>query len=160
MRRLMHHRGSWLAAIFACITSVALLSSDSTTAQTPSEPEVPTTQLYVGSVSGGGDGAKIALVVDAGHFIAYVCGAEESFNTNCSAWFKGSISNATIEAKGPKATLDANLKAKAIEGTIQAADMKFPFTAHLAEKEGTIAGLYRAELKSDEEDLVAGWIAD
>lgn len=124
----------------------------------PAAIEVAPSITYIGTVEGG----KIGVVATATDFIAYICGADDSFNGKCSRWFRGSVAAGKLtgeSADGSK--FEAAISGDAAAGSVTLkGGAKLAFNAPKANTEATLAGLYRAEEKDETSDVVAGWIID
>ncbi len=113
---------------------------------------------YIGDVDGG----KVGVVASASDFVAYVCGGNDAFNKKCSRWMKGKVAAGKLSGAAPDGSkIEATVADDTVTGTVTTKDgTKLPFTAPKANTETTLAGLYRAEDKSDTSDIVSGWIID
>ena len=113
---------------------------------------------YIGDVDGG----KVGVVASASDFVAYVCGGNDAFNKKCSRWMKGKVAAGKLSGAAPDGSkIEATVADDTVTGTVTTKDgTKLKFTAPKANTETTLAGLYRAEDKSDTSDIVSGWIID
>jgi len=90
--------------------------------------------------------------------LAYACSEDESFNTANSRWFRGAAADGKLQAANDGVNLAAAIADDAVAGTLTGPDKKeLKFKATPAGENG---GLFRAEGKVDDEEYVAGWIAD
>src|SRR5438045_44532 len=51
--------------------------------------ESPASKVFVGALKGGPVSARIAIAIQEGKILAYVCSSDETFNENHSRWFPG-----------------------------------------------------------------------
>ena len=105
------------------------------------------TVTYAGSVDGGA--ASLAIVVNNGKAIAYVCDGKK-----VEAWLKGTMANGQIDLKGTAGSLKGTYGSGQVKGNVTAGAKSWGFTVKTATAP---SGLYRsaASLRSK---LVAGWI--
>jgi len=143
---------------------ILLLGASTATADPPASEAKPAAQqpaasrTYIGTLEGAPKNSLIAVVVEGNEVLAYACSADEQFNTTSSRWFRGAAADGKLQAANDGVELEAGIGEGAVTGTLTGPDMKaLKFQATPAGENG---GLFRAEGKVDEEEHVAGWIAD
>jgi hypothetical protein len=112
----------------------------------------PAKANYAGKVTGGG--ATIAIVVDNGQVIAYICNG-----STIDAWFSGPVgsgSKITLTGKN-NATLTASYGVGEMTGNVTAHGTNFDFGVDTVSKSSG-AGLYRTTAKVGGQTIKAGWI--
>ena len=112
----------------------------------------PARANYAGKVTGGG--ATIAIVVDNGQVIAYICNG-----STIDAWFSGPVgsgSKITLTGKN-NATLTASYGVGEMTGNVTAHGTNFDFGVDTVSKSSG-AGLYRTTAKVGGQTIKAGWI--
>ena len=112
----------------------------------------PARANYAGKVTGGG--ATIAIVVDDGQVIAYICNG-----STIDAWFSGPVgsgSKITLTGKN-NATLTASYGVGEMTGNVTAHGTNFDFGVDTVSKSSG-AGLYRTTAKVGGQTVKAGWI--
>jgi hypothetical protein len=123
----------------------------------PPGPAKPA-RVYVGTVTGGPDTARIGLVTRGASVLAYVCSGEEAFNRRDCRWFTGKLAGGKSEValeNGPKLVIA--VKGDAAEGTVTTAGGKaLAFKAAAVPDDGP-AGLYRV---ASPNGSTLGWIVD
>src|SRR5205085_8773416 len=77
-------------------------------------------------------------------------------------WVRGPVAGGRFEAASPDGsmTLAGAVRGDRAEGTVTCKAGALTFSAALGRIEETLAGLYRAEEKDDDQDYVAGWVVD
>jgi hypothetical protein len=126
------------AAANATATSAAPAAapaSEATKPQAPpsSAPPAEGKSTYAGVVDGGAAG--LAIAINSGRAIAYVCDGRK-----VEAWLEGAGTGGQIDLKGPKGTLVATYADGVATGTVTAGSKKWHFTVKLA---APPSGLYR-----------------
>jgi hypothetical protein len=135
---------------------VAVTAAWTAAAAAPAKPS----QVYVGTVKGGHASARLALVVNDGEFVAYVCGHDEDFNKANATWFRGKVTGGAIDASNDeKRTLKGTVADK--KATLTLGGGKTDLTAEVTlVAADAVAGLYRDEAEVDDQTYTAGWIVD
>jgi hypothetical protein len=105
------------------------------------------TVTYAGSVDGGA--ASLAIVVNNGKAIAYVCDGKK-----VEAWLDGTMANGQVDLKGPAGSLKGTYGSGQVKGTVTAGVKSWGFTVKTA---AAPSGLYRsaASLRTK---LNASWV--
>lgn len=105
------------------------------------------TVTYAGAVDGGA--ASLAIVVNNGKAIAYVCDGRK-----VEAWLNGTMANGQIDLTGAKGTLKGTYGGGQVKGNVTAGVKSWGFTVKVA---APPSGLYRsaASLRSK---LDASWV--
>jgi hypothetical protein len=105
------------------------------------------TVTYAGSVDGGA--ASLAIVVNNGKAIAYVCDGKK-----VEAWLNGTMANGQIDLKGTAGSLKGTYGGGQVKGNVTAGAKSWGFTVKTA---APPSGLYRsaASLRSK---LDASWV--
>ena len=105
------------------------------------------TVTYAGSVDGGA--ASLAIVVNNGKAIAYVCDGKA-----VEAWLNGTMANGQINLKGAKGSLTGTYGNGQVKGNVTAGTKGWGFTVKTA---APPSGLYRAAA-SLRKKLDASWV--
>jgi hypothetical protein len=105
------------------------------------------TVTYAGSVDGGA--ASLAIVVNNGQALAYVCDGKTA-----EAWLEGTMANGQIELKGPKGSLSGTYDNGQVKGTVTAGTKAWSFTVKPA---APPSGVYRSAT-SLRNKLDASWV--
>jgi serine/threonine-protein kinase len=105
------------------------------------------TVTYAGAVDGGA--ASLAIVINNGKAIAYVCDGKK-----VEAWLNGTAANGQIELTGAKGSLKGTYGGGQVKGTVAAGVKSWGFTVKLAAKP---SGLYRSAA-SLRDKLDASWV--
>ncbi|WP_238014107.1 hypothetical protein KZZ52_59025 [Dactylosporangium sp. AC04546] len=92
------------------------------------------TQTYAGSVKSGV--ASLAIVVNKGKAIAYVCDGKSA-----EAWLEGTMANGQIDLKGPKGSLKGTYGNGVASGSVTAGSKTWEFAIKPA---APPSGLYRS----------------
>ncbi|MET7394437.1 hypothetical protein ABZS66_13180 [Dactylosporangium sp. NPDC005572] len=92
------------------------------------------TQTYAGSVKSGV--ASLAIVVNKGKAIAYVCDGKSA-----EAWLEGTMANGQIDLKGPKGSLKGTYGNGVVSGSVTAGSKTWEFAIKPA---APPSGLYRS----------------
>ena len=105
------------------------------------------TVTYAGSVDGGA--ASLAIVVNNGKAIAYVCDGKK-----VEAWLNGTMANGQVDLKGPAGSLKGTYGGGQVKGNVAAGAKSWGFTVKTA---AAPSGLYRsaASLRTK---LDASWV--
>jgi hypothetical protein len=115
-------------------------------------------RTYVGVLDGAPKNSLIAVVVEGNEVLAYACSEDEKFNATNGRWFRAAAADGKLQAANDGVRLDAAIGQGAVTGTLTGPDKKgLKFTATPA---GEHRGLFRAEGKVEDQEHVAGWIAD
>lgn len=139
---------------FGLVGTLSLLLCASATA----DEEPAASRTYIGVIDGAPKNSLIAVVVEGNEVLAYACSDDETFNTRNSRWFRETAADGELQAANDGVKLAATIGKDAVAGTLTGPDKKaLKFTATAA---GENAGLFRAEGKVEDEEHVAGWIAD
>ncbi|HVJ81073.1 MAG TPA: hypothetical protein VNC50_08390, partial [Planctomycetia bacterium] len=117
--------------------------------------ETPASVTFIGKLEGAPASARIGIVIEGDAFIAYLCSQDAAFNEANSRWYRGPVDGGKFKAEVAGTTISGSVDGENASG--EAAGMKF---AAATVAEPTLAGLYRAEVATDEGDLVAGWVVD
>jgi len=105
------------------------------------------TVTYAGAVDGGA--ASLAIVVNNGKAIAYVCDGKAA-----EAWLEGSMANGQITLKGAKGNLTGTYGNSQAKGNVTAGNKSWGFTLKIA---APPSGLYRSAA-SLRNKLDAAWV--
>ena len=115
-------------------------------------------QTYIGVIDGAPKNSLIAVVVEGNEVLAYACSEDETFNTSNGRWFRETAADGELQAANDGVKLAATIGKDAVAGTLTGPDKKALKFKALPAAEN--AGLFRAEGKAEDEEHVAGWIAD
>lgn len=140
---------------------VAVLAVAFGSATAPAADPAPApAKVYVGTVKGGHATARVAVVVQDGEFVAYVCSRDEEFNAANAGWFRGKVTAAGINVSNPDDwTIKGKVEEKSASLTIACGKTQMTADAALVAADA-VAGLYRDEAEVDGQVYVAGWIID
>ncbi|MFF5230990.1 hypothetical protein [Dactylosporangium sp. NPDC000521] len=105
------------------------------------------TVTYAGSVDGGA--ASLAIVVNNGKAIAYVCDGKK-----VEAWLNGTMANGQVELTGAKGSLKGTYGGGQVKGSVTAGAKSWGFTVKVA---APPSGLYRSAA-SLRDKLDASWV--
>jgi hypothetical protein len=126
------------------------------------ETPEPAVKFYVGTIQGAPASARIALVVEGGAAVTYVCSEDAAFNTGASRWLQAKAgAGDTLDATSPDGVrLQATVTADACKGklTTKGGDT-LTFVAGRVSSGGG-AGLYRLEEMEGGDLVVSGMICD
>jgi hypothetical protein len=118
-------------------------------------------QTFLGPIEGAPESTLVAVVIDGKNVLGYVCSADDKFNRQHSAWFRGTCSDAgEIAAASPDgAKLAGKRRDEALSASITHDSETLKASLSL-EEPGTDVGLWRAESKVKDYDVVVGWIVN
>jgi hypothetical protein len=119
------------------------------------QADVPPKADYVAQVNGGG--AAVAISVDAGHAVAYICNGH-----GVAAWYRGTAAAGGLHLTGKNgARLNVEYRTGRATGSIMADGTKYTFSAPVV---GNVRpgrrrpGLYEATGVVDGVSVKAGWV--
>ena len=129
--------------------SAAASPSPSPSPAVPS-PALPTGPpvTYAGYTTGGA--ATIAIAVNGGQAIAYLCDGKR-----VESWLQGSALNGTLSLTGHNGSLTGQVANGVATGTVAAGGRQWTFRAAVANPP---SGLYRSSAEVRGAKIVAGWI--
>jgi hypothetical protein len=118
-------------------------------------------QTFLGPVAGAPDGTLMAIVIDRGNVMAYICSRDDKFNVQHSRWFRGTCSEAgDVSAKSKDGVkLAGKRDGETLTATVARSDEALKASLSL-EEPGSDAGLWRAQAKVSDCDIVVGWIVN
>ena len=151
---------TWIGAAAMATAAVGVivpsLSGDDAKVEVTETP----VKTFIGELAGAPDSARIAFVVEAGKFVAYVCSGDEPFNDKFSRWFRGDIRDGKLSAATQcEAKLNATLSGDTLTGNLTKEGKTHEFTAKVLAGDAN-AGLFRAGETFGEDDYTVGWIVD
>lgn len=116
---------------------------------------------YVGQMPS--DNTWVGLSSSGSQIIAFITDGSQSHPPTFAQWFKGPITNGTVDttATGKNGTdrLQATLSGDTASGTVTMAGGKsIPFTANAVPSSDQTSGLYRSTQTINGQSYVAGWI--
>src|SRR5205823_3672779 len=125
------------------------------------QPEKAPARSFVGALDGAPRSARVAVVVQGGRFLVYVCSQDAEFNRGNARWFQGDLGpGGEVRASADGLELRGSVTAEQASGMVTGPDRKpMRFAARRVPANGD-AGLYRSETKADGTEFVAGWIVD
>ncbi len=159
MTRNIVRRRSSVAALLFTVAVGALAACGSSDSNETSSPSPSTgVRSYVGAAQG--TAAFVAVVVDGSRALAYVCdgvpGDPSGTPPTVQVWFNGSSDGRSIEVQQPDGSLQLQLGATDMTGSLTLADgRKLLVNGRIVDAD---AGLYRAEADRAGGKAVAGWI--
>lgn len=118
------------------------------TAPAETAPENLQQTAYAGRTSG--NEATIAIAVENGQAVAYVCDGRQT-----EAWLQGTVVDGTITLQGNDARADGVIQGDAVFGTVWLQDKQWPYAAQLADPP---AGLYQGQGSVNGAPARIGWI--
>src|SRR5262249_43275765 len=118
-------------------------------------------QTFLGPIEGTPPATLMAIVIDGKNVLAYVCSPDDRFNQQHSRWFRGTCSDAggiaDTSSSGVKLAGKREGEKVAASVTQESETLK---AALSLEEPGTDAGLWLAEAKVKDYDVVVGWIVN
>ena len=116
---------------------------------------------YVGQMPS--DNAWIGLSSSGSQIVAFITDGSQSHPPTFAQWFKGPITNSTVDTtatgKNGSDRLQATLSGDTASGTVTMAGGKaIPFTANAVPSSDQTSGLYRSTQTINGQSYVAGWI--
>jgi len=116
----------------------------------------PAATTFVGALAKAPGGAKIGVVIEGEHFLAYVCSDDDAFNATHARWFRGMVGKPGIlKAESGGVNLSAKLAGGKVTGSVTGADKSpLAFTA----AEASAGGVFRAEVIDGTDHYIVGWV--
>ncbi|HEY6313571.1 MAG TPA: hypothetical protein VIY52_22590 [Streptosporangiaceae bacterium] len=119
------------------------------------QADVPPKADYVAQVNGGG--AAVAISVDEGQAVAYICNGH-----GVAAWYRGTAAAGKLNLTGKNgARLGVQYRTGRAAGSIMADGTKYTFSAPLVRSARSVRrppGLYEATAMVDGVKIKAGWV--
>jgi hypothetical protein len=133
----------------------------SSSAPAQQRPEKTPARSFVGVLEGAPRSGRIAVVVQSGRFLVYLCSQDADFNRGHARWFQGDLGpGGDFRAVSDGLELRGSVSDEKVIGSVAGPDGKaLRFSAARVPAHGD-AGLYRSETKADGTAFVAGWIID
>ena len=151
---------SWTGAAVLAAGAAGVVAPSLFGADEKVEAPAAVAATYIGELKGAPESARIAVVVEGGKFVAYVCSNDQPFNDAFSRWFRGDTKAGKMSVKADNgATVTASATDDAITGTLTKDGKSHEFTAKRITGDAN-AGLFRAAESVGDDAYVIGWIAD
>ena len=118
---------------------------------------------YVATFSGGAGSARVGIVVQDGHYKAYVCSLDEDFNLQYARWYEGKVgAGGAIQKTSPDGvTLKATVTGDQFTGSVTDAEKAaLPFSGAAVSAGTDHIGLYRGQARVSGKPVLIGAVID